>query len=43
MALHAFDEVVTQVKVVKVSQTGQSIEARYLIEAQDLKQIPGRG
>lgn len=40
IALNAFDDVVPQVKVTKVIETGQSVEARYLVEAQDLKQIP---
>lgn len=43
ITLHAFDNVVPQVKVAKMSQAGQSVEARYLVEAQDLKRIPGGG
>lgn len=37
ITLHAFDDVVPQIKVPEVIQAGESIEARYLIKAQDLK------
>lgn len=34
--LHAFDNVVTQVEMLKLVETGESVEVRYLVEAQDL-------
>lgn len=43
IALHAFDDVIPQVKVPEVIQAGESIEAGYLVKAQDLKQRPGLG
>ena len=43
ISLYAFDDVVPQVQVPEVAQAREPIEARYLIEAQDLRRQPGIG
>lgn len=35
--LNAFDDVVTQVEVLKLIEAGESVEVRYFVEAQDLE------